>query len=1018
MLSGKKILSAVLSAALLLPAASALAEDDAFAAEIERRYTAPSIDNRSEVRWWMAEAGHTDETIRAEIQAMYDGGFRGVELCAQGEDEISETDYGYGSAQWDHDLKLAMNTALDLGMTVSLTSGTNWATANVPGLDPHSQGASQIVVDIVEYIKAGASRSGAIPMQKKVGSKVYPIEPTAKLIGVFAVPQTSGNKAKPIVTDGTGIIELTDKLVWEADGTITLDWTPENAESKYRLFYYWQQGAMQESHPAAETAYCINYFDEAGIEALKEYWLAHILDDEALNAKIQAGDVQLFMDSLEISTEYGCAFWCDDMAEEFLARKGYDIRPYLYLTIGLPDLFYWDAVDYGSYDLADKTMREKVLNDLFDVQTQLYRERMLEPLRAWLHEYGIKTRAQISYGQRLEISEPIMSVDYPEAEILNQNNQVDMYRLWTGGAKLQNKVLSSETGAYGGYAYTEQDHLMEAYNLFAAGFNRIVWHIWSAQYGPGTDNRWPHYTASGAVYASFYAFGPHEPSSVDYPSFNDHLGRICQLLREGVSRTDVGMIYMNYQQPMPTSGNHGGENWLLDHTTGFFPSTTLQDNGYTYDYFSPDFLTADGVSYAAETGTLEQAGYQAIVLWQEQLALDGAKALLDLAKQGMKVVVVDGAAVQTPYNDGGEAALADVMAEMKALPNVYSAKDADDAARVLQSAGVKPYAGFAEPNRQLLTQTRRDGDTEYLYVYNYCDGSYVSVWSQGEKQDTHGDTITTEMVVDGTWIPYQLDAWTGETKRLGVYRHENGSTIFPLTLDYGDVALFVFRACEADSELHAVETNAADVCSDGSSLSAKVTASGEYQAQLSSGETRQFAAQVPDAFEITDWDVTVMKHTASEQVNERTETLFGQTITETQVATDITPVTLHLDALKTWNEIPELGERTVGQATYKAVFQWDGTADGAYIDFGPMSESMQVFINGEKTGDLSMTKAVMDITPWLKNGENTIALLYSSSLANAGGGAGGGDWYGYRYGLQAYGPAQAVVHPYCLIPLD
>ena len=82
MLSGKKILSAVLSAALLLPAASALAEDDAFAAEIERRYTAPSIDNRSEVRWWMAEAGHTDETIRAEIQAMYDGGFRGVS-CAR-----------------------------------------------------------------------------------------------------------------------------------------------------------------------------------------------------------------------------------------------------------------------------------------------------------------------------------------------------------------------------------------------------------------------------------------------------------------------------------------------------------------------------------------------------------------------------------------------------------------------------------------------------------------------------------------------------------------------------------------------------------------------------------------------------------------------------------------------------------------------------------------------------------------------------------------------------------------------
>ena len=212
-----------------------------------------------------------------------------------------------------------------------------------------------------------------------------------------------------------------------------------------------------------------------------------------------------------------------------------------------------------------------------------------------------------------------------------------MYRLWTGGAKLQNKVLSSETGAYGGYAYTEQDHLMEAYNLFAAGFNRIVWHIWSAQYGPGTDNRWPHYTASGAVYASFYAFGPHEPSSVDYPSFNDHLGRICQLLREGVSRTDVGMIYMNYQQPMPTSGNHGGENWMLNHTTGFFPSTTLQDNGYTYDYFSPDFLTADGVSYAAETGTLEQFRKEVLDALK---FMDYAPVLFLSAKTGQRVHTV------------------------------------------------------------------------------------------------------------------------------------------------------------------------------------------------------------------------------------------------------------------------------------------------------------------------------------------------------------------------------------------
>lgn len=82
-----------------------------------------------------------------------------------------------------------------------------------------------------------------------------------------------------------------------------------------------------------------------------------------------------------------------------------------------------------------------------------------------------------------------------------------------------------------------------------------------------------------------------------------------------------------------------------------------------------------------------------------------------------------------------------------------------------------------------------------------------------------------------------------------------------------------------------------------------------------------------------------------------------------------------------------------------------------------MSESMQVFING-KNGRPEHDESGHGHHAVAENGENTIALLYSSSLANAGGGAGGGDWYGYRYGLQAYGPAQAVVHPYCLIPLD
>ena len=123
----KKWISLALAASLLLGAVPGLAETDDFSSGLEARYVTPDRAFATEVRWWMAEGAHTDETLLEEIQAIYDAGFRGMELCEQVDPAVAETEYGYGSAQWDHDLKLVLNKALDLGMTVSLTSGTNWA---------------------------------------------------------------------------------------------------------------------------------------------------------------------------------------------------------------------------------------------------------------------------------------------------------------------------------------------------------------------------------------------------------------------------------------------------------------------------------------------------------------------------------------------------------------------------------------------------------------------------------------------------------------------------------------------------------------------------------------------------------------------------------------------------------------------------------------------------------------------------------------------------------------------------
>lgn len=278
-----------------------------FASMIADKYSDIEIMDRTEVRWWMASGMHTDETIVEELQAMHDAGFGGVELCQLNNRNIDKKLYGYGSAQWKNDVRLILNTAIDLGMSVSLTSGAGWSTANVPGLDPDSQMANQCVVLVTEDIPAGGTRSGELPASDK-------LRPAAKLIGAVAVRKL-GDK----LYDAENYVELTALI---QDGKF--EWTaPANGE--FTIMYYFVQGTAQDAAPAVETSYTINYFDRRGVVALQEYLMENMLDDPQLNAKIRSGNVQFFMDSLEYNEGKGITSWTENFREEFLARKKYDI---------------------------------------------------------------------------------------------------------------------------------------------------------------------------------------------------------------------------------------------------------------------------------------------------------------------------------------------------------------------------------------------------------------------------------------------------------------------------------------------------------------------------------------------------------------------------------------------------------------------------------------------------------------------------------------------------------------------
>ena len=81
----------------------------------------PEKEYRPEVRWWLAEGFHTDETLRREMQHLDDMGMGAIEFLAMDEHGIDEAVYGWGSEEWVHDSELLVEEAADRKMGVIIS---------------------------------------------------------------------------------------------------------------------------------------------------------------------------------------------------------------------------------------------------------------------------------------------------------------------------------------------------------------------------------------------------------------------------------------------------------------------------------------------------------------------------------------------------------------------------------------------------------------------------------------------------------------------------------------------------------------------------------------------------------------------------------------------------------------------------------------------------------------------------------------------------------------------------------
>jgi alpha-L-rhamnosidase len=929
--------------------------------DLARVIAEPAIEFRPELRWWLAEGLHTDETLRYEIDTAHRLGFGGMEFLAMDEAAIDHSRYGWGAEEWVHDSQIVVEETTKRKMSVSFTSGTNWSNANLPTIDPEHPAAAKELNVTIEHLAGGTARSGALPRVDLTTAQVESVVPGHRgevreqsLVAVIAA-RVIGTTESGAVLDVESVADLTARATEES-----LDWTAP-AGDEWRLFTFWMHGTGQTASPSASVNYTVNYLDRDGVEAVIDYWDSVVLTPELRAQIAQNPRAQMYMDSLELST-YGAGglFWGRTVADEFRARRGYDIAPWLPFLTRTVTMMAAATTYHNEPDEAHRITVEKVRFDYVRTLTDLYIENMLRPFAEFLHSQGILLRSEISYGLPFELTRPGPEVDGIETESLEFGAQIDAYRLLAGPAHLFGKQYSSETGA------TTRNHILDhrfydqiIATQLAAGITKTVLHGWASTAGAEGVTEWPGHEGMWPMFSE--RFDTRQPAAEFYPLWNAAIGRYQCVLRQGRPRIDVGILRTDHFTDN-MSGIGGvdpdgrrvpdeeayGRRWMRDRQNHWWSDLGMQDAGWTYEFFDGSLLLRDDVSFADGLVQPDGPGYQALIIYQSELDADVAAHLLEWARQGLRIVVVHGAreaklvmrdlyttheraAAGTPGLDGRDQELAATMAELLSLPSVAEVDNPALTLTALRRFGVRGRAEFVRDNPNVLTHLRADGDLLHLYAYHY-------LYETGEPTEV-------EIALPGPGAAYRIDGWTGSVRPHQGVRYTDDRTAVRLRLSPGETALITLDR------------------------------SGGAGAPSEPAPHEQVA-------EIPTWDIAVESWDAGELQLITEDRGLGYVTREVRPTTAVTRIDAGTGELRPWLSL--VGPEVSGVGDYRSTVRLDDPGSGRLLlDLGSTAGGLgSVSVNGAAARGFDTSRPIVDVTDDLRAGDNTIHVRVSSSLNN------------------------------------
>ena len=363
----------------------------------------------------------------------------------------------------------------------------------------------------------------------------------------------------------TEVIDLTDKL--NPDGTLKC----ELPNGRWRIYRFGASLTGKMNHPASPNATGLEV-DKLDKEAWTRYFHNYLdMYKEAAGGMLgPKGITHLLVDSYEAGTET----WTANLPQEFRARRGYDLLPWLPVLTG-------EII--GSSLESEKFLSDwrKTLSELFEENYQRINEIIAaygmkgtyieshETGRAFVGD-GMAVKKNATVPQSAIWMEDSPSGSMIPSAISDIRESASVAHIYGQNIAAAESFTANGDGKHA-YIYHPGNIKRVADIALASGLNRFIIHDSASQpsddYLPGLGlfkyGQWFHRNETWAPYARVWT---------------DYLARSCQMMQQGRNVADI-LLY--YGEDTNVTAQYGGEKLK------YLPVIPA---GYNFDYANPDVL--------------------------------------------------------------------------------------------------------------------------------------------------------------------------------------------------------------------------------------------------------------------------------------------------------------------------------------------------------------------------------------------------------------------------------------------